>query len=199
MNVHSAYGGIEVTTNKKEDIMQASLMLFTERGFDATTVPMIAEKAQVGAGTIYRYFENKEVLLNSLFRECVGQIIQALSDGFPESASVREQFHHIFHRLTRFGQENNEALTFIDSHMDPRLLDEKSQSKFVELLDFLRRFLKRGQQQGIIVQLPPDALIPLFYGPIVKLFLVIRDGDLKQTDELFAGVEECCWNALKVH
>ena len=40
---------------------------FAERGYDGTTIPMIAEKAKVGAGTIYRYFENKEALVNSLF------------------------------------------------------------------------------------------------------------------------------------
>jgi transposase len=34
------------------------MQLFAERGYDGTTIPMIAEKANVGAGTIYRYFEN---------------------------------------------------------------------------------------------------------------------------------------------
>ena len=40
--------------NKRDDIMEAALILFAERGYDGTTVPMIAEKAKVGAGTIYR-------------------------------------------------------------------------------------------------------------------------------------------------
>ncbi|MEM5672990.1 helix-turn-helix domain-containing protein [Bacillus cereus] len=53
--------------NKQEDIFDAAIQLFAERGYDGTTIPMIAEKAKVGAGTIYRYFENKEALVNSLF------------------------------------------------------------------------------------------------------------------------------------
>jgi len=190
---------INVTTNKRENIMIASLMLFTERGYDATTVPMIADKAQVGAGTIYRYFENKEVLLNSLYRECVEQLYQRLTGDFPVSASVREQFHHLFQRLIHFGQEHREKLTFIDSHMEPRILDEESQNKFYECLGFLQKFIIEGQQQGIIVQLHPDALIPIFYGTIIKLFKVTRDSDLEESADLFAGIEECCWNALKIH
>jgi hypothetical protein len=34
--------------------VDAAMQLFAERGYDGTTIPMIAEKANVGAGTIYR-------------------------------------------------------------------------------------------------------------------------------------------------
>ena len=49
--------------------MAAALELFVERGFYGTAVPEIAERAGVGAGTIYRYFESKEALVNALYRE----------------------------------------------------------------------------------------------------------------------------------
>ncbi|TWM64728.1 HTH-type transcriptional repressor Bm3R1 [Bacillus paralicheniformis] len=49
--------------SKYQKIIEASLVLFADRGFDAATIPMIAEKANVGAGTIYRYFDSKEDLV----------------------------------------------------------------------------------------------------------------------------------------
>jgi AcrR family transcriptional regulator len=48
----------EPVSDKREAIMAAALDLFVERGFYGTAVPEIAEKAGVGAGTIYRYFES---------------------------------------------------------------------------------------------------------------------------------------------
>ena len=39
---------------------------------------MIAEKAKVGAGTIYRYFENKEALVNSLFSKSMLQLSEMI-------------------------------------------------------------------------------------------------------------------------
>ncbi|MCM3340732.1 TetR family transcriptional regulator [Paenibacillus sp. MER TA 81-3] len=188
-----------MTTNKREDISLAALNLFTERGFDATTVPMIADTAKVGAGTIYRYFDNKEVLLNSLFQECVEQFFQTITQGFPESGTVRQQFHHIFSQTIHFAKANREAFSFIDSHLNPRLLDDKSLKSFEVGMDFIRHFLVQGQQQGIISLLPPNALISIFYGALVKLFETIRAEVLEETDELLAGVEECCWNAIRVH
>ena len=43
---------------------------------------MIAEKANVGAGTIYRYFENKEALVNSLFSKSMLQLSEMIKTGF---------------------------------------------------------------------------------------------------------------------
>jgi len=79
--------------NKRDDILQAALELFAERQYDGTTVPMIADKAQVGAGTIYRYFESKEVLVNELFQDCVKDLSDRLTApvpvDLPEVARVR--------------------------------------------------------------------------------------------------------------
>src|SRR4051812_14698782 len=55
--------------DKRESIMSAALDLFVERGFFGTAVPEIADRAGVGAGTIYRYFESKEALVNAIYRE----------------------------------------------------------------------------------------------------------------------------------
>lgn len=69
--------------NKQEDIFDAAMQLFAERGYDGTTIPMIAEKANVGAGTIYRYFENKEALVNSLFSKSMLQLSEMIKTDFP--------------------------------------------------------------------------------------------------------------------
>ena len=37
-----------------------------------------AEKAKVGAGTIYRYFENKEALVNSLFSKSMLELSEII-------------------------------------------------------------------------------------------------------------------------
>ncbi|TSK06969.1 MAG: TetR/AcrR family transcriptional regulator [Geobacter sp.] len=49
----------------REKIFRAALKLFAERGFNATTIEAITAAADVGKGTFFNYFENKEsVLLN---------------------------------------------------------------------------------------------------------------------------------------
>jgi AcrR family transcriptional regulator len=49
----------------KETIRQAALDLFNERGFDAVSVTDIAERAEVGRTTFFRYFGDKQEVLFS--------------------------------------------------------------------------------------------------------------------------------------
>jgi AcrR family transcriptional regulator len=49
----------------KEAIRQAALDLFSERGFDAVSVADIAERAEVGRTTFFRYFGDKQEVLFS--------------------------------------------------------------------------------------------------------------------------------------
>jgi AcrR family transcriptional regulator len=47
----------------KDAIRQAALELFTERGYDAVSVTDIAERAEVGRTTFFRYFGDKQEVL----------------------------------------------------------------------------------------------------------------------------------------
>ncbi|XID92795.1 TetR/AcrR family transcriptional regulator [Paenibacillaceae bacterium WGS1546] len=189
-----------MANNKREEILKAALSLFAERKYDGTTVPMIADKAQVGAGTIYRYFESKEVLVNELFQACVTNLSDRLSSNLLNpDYDLRRQFHLIFHRLVEFADERSDALMFLDSHHNAHYLNERSQRVFMEMLDLFRMLLENGKKQGIIQELKSEAMIAIVWGAFVHVYKIIRSGMLERTEELLLGVEESCWNAIKRH
>ncbi|GFO55285.1 TetR family transcriptional regulator [Geomonas sp. Red276] len=47
----------------RERIFRCALEIFAEKGFAATTIGQITEAADVGKGTFFNYFENKESIL----------------------------------------------------------------------------------------------------------------------------------------
>ncbi|HWO98370.1 MAG TPA: TetR/AcrR family transcriptional regulator [Bacillus sp. (in: firmicutes)] len=187
-----------MSKNKQDDIFEAAMQLFAERGYDGTTVPMIAEKAKVGAGTIYRYFENKESLVNSLFIKCVSQFSGTLKAEFPSSENIREQFTHIFYQMFEFAKRNAYALLFIDSHCDGYYLDEESKKVFNDFLSFIIGVIENGKEQGIIRPLPSNALIAIVYGAFIMLFKMVQSGELEDTPELLKELEESSWNAIRI-
>ena len=74
MSIHSAewqqaMRKVTPAADKREAILAAALDLFNERSFNGTPMPLVAERAGVGAGTIYRYFESKEALGNVVYRD----------------------------------------------------------------------------------------------------------------------------------
>jgi len=186
--------------NKRDDIMEAALILFAERGYDGTTVPMIADKANVGAGTIYRYFENKESLVNSLFQEHVSKFSDMLRKSVEDqSADIRTQFHYLFQQMVQFAKDSEHSFQFIDSHCDGHYLDEKSDQLFQDFLEFLRIFAESGMKQGVLVSLQPDALIAIVYGAFARIYKLIRLGLIEESPELLQQVENCCWNAIRIN
>lgn len=57
------------TQEKRLEILGAAMKLFSERGFERTTVDEIAACANVGKGTIYLYFDNKEEVFLATIEE----------------------------------------------------------------------------------------------------------------------------------
>jgi AcrR family transcriptional regulator len=53
----------------RADIQQAALALFTERGYDATSMREIAERIGITKAALYYHFESKEAIILSLFQE----------------------------------------------------------------------------------------------------------------------------------
>ncbi len=65
-----------IREKSKSRILAAALALFSENGFHATSIQMIAERAGIAAGLLYNYFESKE----QLFREVLEQTFYPLMD-----------------------------------------------------------------------------------------------------------------------
>ncbi|ANU15288.1 TetR/AcrR family transcriptional regulator [Planococcus halocryophilus] len=190
---------MSTSTNKRDDIIHSALTLFAERGFDATTIPMIATDAKVGAGTIYRYFDNKEVLVNTLFQHYVTLFSDTLEKNYPEEDSIYQKFHHLFQGMVRFTNEHDHALYFIKTHASAYFLTADSREQFSHLLMILQNFFDEGKKKKQIRKLPSQALIAIMFGGFLQLYQLIRAGEIEASEDLLVGVEESFWDAVRHH
>jgi AcrR family transcriptional regulator len=77
----------------REAIARAAHELFVARGYDATTLPEIAEAADVSTRTIFAYFPSKEDILFCDIEQMKGALAEALAarpDGQDALETVRE-------------------------------------------------------------------------------------------------------------
>ncbi|MFI9388082.1 TetR/AcrR family transcriptional regulator [Kutzneria sp. NPDC052558] len=51
----------------REHVIGVALDLFVAQGYDETTMEQIAERAEIGCSTLYRYFPTKDLLILDLF------------------------------------------------------------------------------------------------------------------------------------
>jgi len=71
----------------RQRLMETALQLFSEHGYEATTVKDIASAADVAKGTFFNYFETKEAILPAIAAHRLEQLEEALGPelGAPSS------------------------------------------------------------------------------------------------------------------
>jgi AcrR family transcriptional regulator len=89
---------------RREDILDQCFTLFAKYGYSALTMRQIAQHLNVSTGTLYHYFESKQVLFEAMFRwiaqndsQKAKQEIRADSEDLAEKIISLQQFiinHH---------------------------------------------------------------------------------------------------------
>lgn len=183
--------------SKRDDILSAALELFAERGFYGTPVPLIAERAGVGAGTIYRYFESKEILVNELFQQWKSQYRQILVADLPADMSIRQLLHEVWQRMVVFGRQNPTALTFLELHHHAPYLDQTSRRLCDDVAADFEALLGEAVRAQVIKDLPLDLLIRILQSIFMGMMSAYWAGKITLTPQIIAGVEEIAWEALR--
>lgn len=87
---------------KRTAILDGAARLVAAQGVGASTA-QIAKAAKVAEGTVFTYFETKDVLLNALFVRLEERLALAVAGTFPAEAEVREQLLHVWNALLVWG------------------------------------------------------------------------------------------------
>jgi AcrR family transcriptional regulator len=75
----------------REALVQAGYHVMSEKGIDAATMQEIAERADVGAGTVYSYFKSKDELAVSVIERVMHNLalrIEEVTNAFSDPAQV---------------------------------------------------------------------------------------------------------------
>jgi TetR/AcrR family transcriptional regulator, repressor of fatR-cypB operon len=203
MNERSLIDGgdrIMKAADKRSDIMQAALELIAEQGFHGAPMADIARRAGVAAGTIYRYFENKDVLITELHAELEDRILAFLQEGYPAQRPLRERFLYLIQNLLRY---------FIDRPLHFRYMEQYFNSPFGITMhrdrllgksgnpDLLREIFEEGISLQILKDLPVMVLFSLAFGPLITLMRDHILGFITLDRSLIGQVTEGCWDAIK--
>ncbi len=187
-------------SEKREEIVRAALEIIAEHGFHGAPIAMIASRAGVGAGTIYRYFANKDILIAALYQEIEERLYPFILRGYEPARPIRERFLHLGAALLRYCIENPLDFRYVEQfHNSPygaalrraRLLGEGGER------ETFRALFEDGISQQVVKELPVTVLCALAFGPI---FAVVRDHILDFTrvdDALMAKTVAACWDGIR--
>jgi AcrR family transcriptional regulator len=182
--------------DKRKRLLEAALELFETRGFDGVAVPEIAHQAGVATGTIYRYFKDKEALVNALYqhwKRYYNTIVLA-----PQSAraSPRQAFGQYWQRMMMFARTYPQAMRFMDLHHHGAYLDDESRALSKAYAVEARAFMASARSSGAIRDLDPVLVVALMWGAAAGLTKFAASGALDFNATAANDMEEALWRAI---
>jgi TetR/AcrR family transcriptional regulator, repressor of fatR-cypB operon len=189
----------EKRADKIERILAASLRLFAERGFHGTAMPDIAAEAKIAPATIYRYFENKEALVNGVYRVSKSRLRSHLFDGLDITLEPRALFGSFFGRLISFARACPADFVFLEMQDHVPYLDAESRRIELGVLGPIGRVLAQLRERGVLGPIRPEIVIGMVWGAVVGLLKAERSGYLTVSSADLAAVEQASFFAITHH
>jgi AcrR family transcriptional regulator len=93
--------------DKRARLIAAARELFRTKGFEQTTTSEIAERADVGKGTLFFHARSKDELLVMVFQEDMGRTINRAFASVPEAPLI-DQAMHVFNAMLKQNQRELE-------------------------------------------------------------------------------------------
>lgn len=188
---------MDAAATTRDRLLSAGRELFTTVGYHGTTTPILAERAGVAEGTIYRHFKSKRALLNAAFQEAQqwGTRSVAAAGSVPTGD-----------RMTRLGRE-----WLVVAEQDParmRLLlawrlatelDDPSRVAAAEFRQGVERLVALGKQEGRIrpgvVELWATVWLTLVTSAVER----VAGREWTATHPHAVAVVEAAWEAIAAH
>lgn len=187
-------------TDKRDDIIRASMELIAEHGFHGAPMAQIAEKAGVGAGTIYRYFESKDILIQALYRDVEEKVTKALTEGYSEEKPIRDRFIYLGTILLRYFLAHPIHFRFLEQYFNSpygvSLRRDRILSKS-DNRDVFTDLFEQGTDRRVMKNLPLSVHAALAFGPFIALARDHILGLLELDDALIEQIVEACWDGIK--
>lgn len=155
---HAFTADEEEKKSKRQNILDAAFMVFSEKGFHKATVDDIIALADTGKGTVYNYFTNKEQLFFTLLEErglTFRERFRQCADSQGEPLLKLERMIRI--QLEFFAQ--NTSLWQIMMHeirpfSKASLLNEQQRLKYRERMEervaLFAQVIEEGRRAGVI-------------------------------------------------
>lgn len=186
---------------RHDQILTAATQVFAEQGYRQTDVQVVADRLQVGKGTIYRYFPTKEALFLAAVDRGMQKLKQQVQGARTRTDDPLEQISHAVCAYLAFFDDHGEILELIIQER-AEFKDRKQSTYFVYHaagLDPWRKIFSRLMQEGRIRIMPVDRLIDvcsdLMYGAI---FTNRFAGRRRRFDEQAADILDVIFHGILI-
>lgn len=164
---------------RRNQILDAAVAVFAEKGFHHTTTKDIAGRAGIAEGTIYNYFGSKGELLVGLMTRLTA--LETLDDELMDAlqGDVRDFFIAMFSQRVKHIEEAQDVLQAIMPSViaDPEIRDQYYRQFVSRVADILERYVQTRIELGDIRPVDAALATRILQSMFIGLFVIRIIGD----------------------
>ena len=134
----------------KQRILDAAAQLFMEKGFSATTVRELGERAGVGQSSLYHHARSKADVLVDLQDRFTDELLSRFENSLASSSSPSEQLLDMMRVLLAIIETHQAEVTIFlrEGHALPPEFAERVRRKRDQVDQMMDQVLRRGMKTG---------------------------------------------------
>ncbi len=170
---------------RRNAIIDAAEKLFFSRGFDSVSMDEIAKEVELGKGTLYLYFKNKDSLFFAIALRRARAFHEMFIECAESEATGRKKSRKIGENLFEFARQNQDYYRMVCT-VGPALFRKTDNADAKEVLDLMvkdmllhRDMLREGMEDGT-VRSDLDPLEMAVYLNIMSMSVICLDPAWKE-------------------
>src|SRR5262245_26464863 len=183
--------------DKKAAVFAGALELIAEQGFTGAPMSQIAERADVGVGTIYRYFAGKEDLVNALYLDIKARFAAYILRGYTDSMPVPEAFRLLLGNVVRYYSDHPAEMSFTEQYENSPIITDATRQDFSRMTGPISALFERAGEQHLLRELPLGVLTAIVQGAVLSLVKLRLSGAARLDDTSLDAALDAIWDMVQ--
>lgn len=182
---------------KKEQILDAALAIIIERGLERTPMSLIAERAEVGIGTIYKYFENKEDIINGIYvkiKEEEAAFVFATQD---DNVNLKEVFLSYYGRMIDYFLGNPLKFNFIAQYAFSPIIRSDIQKEAMSRFYRFDQLYNKGLEENLFKDIKAEHMTFFVFSAIAYWIKAANELRIEVDQKYKKTLLQMAWDAVK--
>ena len=99
-----------ISEDKRRHILETAIREFASKGYDGTNINVVAKKAGISVGSMYKYFESKEDLFLMIIDICMQVLEDTINKVIESDDSIMSKVERIFREIQRTSRESKDLI-----------------------------------------------------------------------------------------
>ncbi len=183
----------------KRKIFETSLKLFSEKGYDATSIEEITATVGVAKGTLYYHFNSKEEIFNFLIEEGMKLLINSIEIKTSKCDNVLDKIKAVSLIQLKAVHKYENLLTIVMSQTwGNESINVFCKEKVLEYISVIQNIVQEGVDNGDIVNCNAEVLASEIFSLTCSTLIYKRKAKLEEIDvsKMYLEYEKTLFNKI---